>query len=255
MTKLRCTDDITADLDMPCIHSFLTQSQLPPIHWRCIYNDYDSDMIWAAQGMLMQTSLRSGWDLMGDIYPVHINICANHCWSLVLAYQYHGSSIWCPAFGSYSKTSCHSQATDCPGTIIPMDERHQLNWSHCHKKQIAQIISRTDKKYLLVNRTVWGFPSRIDCTKREWMDGWNIFLKWCPSKTEVYSPLSESLAKFQLTLVGSLTHTFPLLERELIGGGLLWWELELDQSVSQSWAELTYRGYAYAWPMPRSWPF
>ena len=72
-------------------------------------------MIWAALVTLMQTSLRSGYNLIGDICPDHIDICADHCRSLVLAHRYHGSRIQFPAFGSNFETACHSRATDCPG--------------------------------------------------------------------------------------------------------------------------------------------
>ena len=117
----------------------------------------------------MQTSLRSGYDLIGDICLDHINICADHCRSLVHAHRNHGSSIRCPAFGSYSKTVCHSRATDSPVTTIPIEERRQLNWSHCQQKR--QIIIRTDKKDRIVIRIVWNILCRIDLTQWERMDG------------------------------------------------------------------------------------
>ena len=84
-------------------------------------------MIWATLGTLMQTSLRSMYDLIGDIYPDHMNIYADHRRSLVLAHRYHGSSIRCPAFALNSETTGHSRATHCPGTTIPMEARRQLN--------------------------------------------------------------------------------------------------------------------------------
>ena len=140
---------MTADLDTSCIRSFTTQRRLPPIRWRCTYDDDDPDMIWAALGTLMQTSLRFGYDLIGDICPDHIDIYADHCRSLVLANRYHGSSIRCPAFGSSSETACHSRATDCPGTSIPMEERRQLNWSHCQQKRSNRSSSEQTEKIAL----------------------------------------------------------------------------------------------------------
>ena len=133
--EIRCTYAVTADLDKSCIRSFTTQSRSPLIRWWCTYDDDDPDTIWAALVTLMQPSLRSGYDLIGDICPDHIDICTDHCRSLVHANRYHGSRIRCPAFGSYSKTACHSRATDCPGTTIPMGERRQLNWSHCRQNR------------------------------------------------------------------------------------------------------------------------
>ena len=109
----------------------------------------DPDMISAALCTLMQTSLRSGYDPIGDICPDHIDICAHHCRSLVLAHRYHGSSIRCPAFGSSSETACHSRATDYPGTSIPMEERRQLNWPHCQQKRSNRSSSEQTKKIAL----------------------------------------------------------------------------------------------------------
>ena len=140
---------ITADLDTSCKRSFTTQSRLPPIRWRCTYAADDPDMILAALGTLMQTSLRSGYRRIGDICPDRIDICADHCRSLVLAHRYHGSSIRCLAFGSSSETACHSRATDCPGTSIPMGERRQLNWSYCQKKRPNRSSSEQTKKIAL----------------------------------------------------------------------------------------------------------
>ena len=137
-------------------------------------------MIWAALGTLMQTNLRCGYDLIGDICPDYTYICADHCRSLVLAHRYHGSSIRCPAFDSNSETAGHSRATDRPGTTIPMEKCRQLKWSH-YQQEIDQIIIRTDKRDRIVSRTVWNILSRKDRTKWEWMDGWNRFFKRCPS--------------------------------------------------------------------------
>ena len=147
-------------------------------------------MIWAALGTLMQTSLRSGYDLIGDICPDHIDICADHCRSLFLAHRYHGSSIRCPAFGSYSEAACHSRATYCPGTTIPMEERRQLNWSHRQQKR-SNRSSEQIKKDRIVSRTDWNILSRLDLTKQEWMDGWNRYLTRCPSNIEGSSPLES----------------------------------------------------------------
>ena len=129
--------------------SFTTQSRLPAIRWRCTYDDDDPDMNWAALGTLIQTSLRFGYDLIADICPDHTDICADHCRSLVLAHRYHESSIRCPAFGSDSETACHSWATDCHGTTIPMEGRRQLNWSHCQQKRSNRSPSEQTKKIAL----------------------------------------------------------------------------------------------------------
>ena len=100
---------VTADLDTSYIRSSKTQSRSPPIRWRYTYDDDDPDTIWAALVALLQTSFHG--DLVGDICPDHIDIYAEHCRSLVLALRHHGSSIRCPAFGSYSETACQSPAT------------------------------------------------------------------------------------------------------------------------------------------------
>ena len=223
MTYSRCTYDVSADLDTSCIRPFTTQSQWLPIRWRCAYDDDNPDMIWAAPGTLMQTSLRSEYDLISDISPDRINKCTDHCRSLVPAHRYHGYSIRCPAFGSNSETACHFRVTDCPGTTIPMEERRQLNWSHwLSAKEIKQTVIRTDKTDRIVSRIVWNILSWIDRIKREYMDGWNRFLKRCSSNIEGSSPLPESWAKIYSTPMGSLTSTFPLLEREQSESGLIW---------------------------------
>ena len=128
------TYSVTTDLDTSA-YAHSCQSWSPLIGWWCTYDDDDPDMIWATVGRLMQTSLHSRFDVINDICPDDINICADHCWSLVLAHWYHGSSKRCPAFGSYSETACHSPATDCPGCTIPMEKRRQLNWSHCQQNR------------------------------------------------------------------------------------------------------------------------
>ena len=89
-TNSRCTYVVTADLDKSCIRWFTTQSRSPTIRWRCTYDYDDPDTTWAALGTLMQASLRSGYDLVGDICPDHINIYADHCRSLV-----HMEAYWC----------------------------------------------------------------------------------------------------------------------------------------------------------------
>ena len=101
-------------------------------------------------------------------------------------------SIRCPTFGSNSEIACHSRITDCPGTTIPMEERRQLNLSHCRQNSSNRSSSEQIRKDRTACRTVWNILSRIDRTKREWMDGWNIFLKWCPSNIEGSFPLPES---------------------------------------------------------------
>ena len=149
---------------MSCIRSFPTQSLSPPVRWRCTNDDDDPDMIWAALGTLMQTSLRSGYNLIGDICPNHIDICADHCWSLiVLVHRYHGSCIRCPAFASWTDRT----------------------------------VSKTDRTGCIVSRTVWSVLSRIDHTSGNglidgWMDWWNRFLKRCSTNIEGSSPLLES---------------------------------------------------------------
>ena len=127
--------------------------------------------------------------------PDHINICTDHCRSLlVLVHRYHGSGIQCPAFGSYSITAGHSRATDCPSSSILMEERHRLNWSHSRQNtEIEQIISKADKKDHIVSRTVWSVPSRTYRTSRNgWMAWWNRFLNRCSTNIEGSSPLQVS---------------------------------------------------------------
>ena len=149
-------------------------------------------MIWAALGSLMQTSLRSGYDLFDDICPDHIDICADHCRSLVLAHRCHGPSIWCPAFGSNSEKASHSRATNCPDTTIPMEERRQLSWLHFQQKRSKRSLSEQIKKDRIVSRPVWNILNNIDRIKREWMDGWNIFLRRRDSNIEGYSLASRA---------------------------------------------------------------
>ena len=101
--------------------------------------------------------------------------------------------------------------------------RRQLNWSHwLSAKEIKQTVIRTDKTDRIVSRIVWNILSWIDRIKREYMDGWNRFLKRCSSNIEGSSPLPESWAKIYSTLMGSLTSTSPLLEREQSESGLIW---------------------------------
>ena len=151
-TYSRCTYAVTADLDTSYIRSFTTQSRSPPIRWRYTYDDDDPDTMWAALGTLMLTSLHSGYDLIGDICPDHINICADHCRSLVHAHRYHGSSIRCPAFWFiFLNRDCHSRATDCPALLFRWWSI--VGWTDrtVGKTQIEQIISRTAKKIAMLS--------------------------------------------------------------------------------------------------------
>ena len=233
----------------------------PPIRWRCTYDDDRPDMIWAALGTLMQISLRSGYDLIGDICPDHINICADHCRSLlVLVHRYHGSCIRCPAFGSYSTTAGHSRATDCPGICYSDGGASSAEQIAQSAKQIGQIISKTDQKDRIVSRTVWSVLSRI-----EWnglMDGWIDGIDFLIDAPQILRGLLK-LAFNETLLVASPAHSHfssgsnlnlvlygserAGVPRRLIGGrsalvGDGSWA-GLDHSVSQSWAERTYSGY------------
>ena len=78
-------------------------------------------------------------------------------------------------------------------------------------KAIEQIIIRTDKKSI-VSTPVWNIISRIDRIKREWMDGWNRFLKRCDSNVE---GSQESGVNANLVLYGSGEAG---VQRRLIGG-------------------------------------
>ena len=148
-------------------------------------------MIWAALGTLMQTSLHSGYDLIGDICPDHIDICADHCRSLFLTDRYHGSSIRCPAFGSYSEAACHSRATACPGTTIPMEERRQLNWSHCQQKRSNRSSEQIKKIALSAEQIGTSSVDKISLSGNGWMDGIDI-LNDAPLILRGLRPLPES---------------------------------------------------------------
>ena len=132
-------------------------------------------------GWWSETSTRPLWRNSND-----------HCRSLVLAYRYHESSKWCPAFGSNSETACHSRATDCPGTTFSMEELHQLNWSHCQwAKQIKQIISRTDR--ITLSEQFGAFSvEQIAPSGNGWMDAIDLSNDAPPILLKGSSPLPET---------------------------------------------------------------
>ena len=167
---------------MSCIRSFTTQSRSLLIRRWWTYDDNDTTMIWATLATLMQTSLRSRCDLIGDICPDHIiNICADHCRSLlVLVHQYHGSCIQCPAFGSYFTTVGHSRETDCPGSVILTEKLPQL-------RKTDRTVCKTGRTDRIVNKATWSILSRIDRTNMNglmggWIDGID-FLNDAPKLT------------------------------------------------------------------------
>ena len=202
-------------------------------------------MIWAALDTLMQTSLRSGYDLIGDICPDHIDICADHCRSLFLAHRYHGSSIRCPAFLVHILKQHVILGLQ---TVLALLFRWRMSSAELialSAKAIEQII-RTDKKDRIVSRTDWNILSRLDLTKREWMDGWNRYLKRCPSNIEGSSPCQSPKLTFNEPLwVASLAHPHCSsgnnlvlhesgkagVQRRLIGGWSVWSQLCLRQSL------------------------
>ena len=187
-------------------------------------------MIWATQGTLMQTSLRSWYDLFGDICPDHIDIFADHCWSLVFAHRGHGSSI---TMGELCSTICtKTQLYVRSGSYIKQKPLEHLSYikqmplkhlsyikKTSRKLRVVHKVERSSpvvsircpafgwqyyfdggassavlialstkssnrspseqiRKDRIVSRTVWNILSRVERTKRKWMDEWNRFLKW-----------------------------------------------------------------------------
>ena len=141
-------------------------------------------MIWAALGTLMQTSLRSGYDLIGDICPDQINMrrplpipcfCPSVPWIQYLVHWF-----WFIFWNSMSFSSnrlswdYYSDGGASSAELIALSA-----------KQTEQVISRTDKKIAL---SAEQFGSHL-----AEMDGWNRFLKRCPSNTEGSSPGSSPL--------------------------------------------------------------
>ena len=128
------------------IRPFTTQSRTPLMRWRCTYDDDDPDMIWAALGTLMQTGLRSGYDLLGDICPDHIkkymfrpppipSSCPSVPWVM-----YTLPCIWFILYNrSFSSNRlswyCYPDGGAWSAELIALSA-----------KQIEQIISKTDQK-------------------------------------------------------------------------------------------------------------
>ena len=73
-----------------------------------------------------------------------------------------------------------------------MEERRQLSWLHFQQKRSNRSLSEQIKKDRIVSRPVWNMLNRIDRIKREWMDGWNRFLRRRDSNIEGYSLASPT---------------------------------------------------------------
>ena len=131
-------------------------------------------------------------------------------------------------------------------------------------KAIEQIIIRIDKKGRIVSRPVWNILSKIDRIKREWMDGIDFLNDATLILMRGLRPCQNPKLTFNEPLwVASLAHPHWLsgnnlnlvlygsgeagVQLRLIGGRSalvgVGSKIELDHSVSQSWAERIYSGH------------